>query len=263
MFHCSNTTLIVLFLVVGFTQETIAKLPLRRDGSAIINGDAEVIADVKTLEKKEQNRLLVSKKLNYTDPVWFDSYKARAGKALKRCKFQNNVAPANGSRCRRQSLDYNCAFGDQTCPNGSIHPKTLCYCDVSAGTWSCEKYKPCKVTRPVKTCPKKHPITFNPPLTCVKDLSCLIGKQKCCGDKFPLYICTCKNGVFDCDNDNSCAGTCPETAKCPIIKDTTIAETPVGSCNFPPEKQCQYGKQCWYVCHRVETHHSSLALNVH
>ena len=233
MFRCSNNALFFLFLVVGLTQETTvtAKLLLRRDGSANANANGNGGGvKVKTLEEKEQNRLLMSKKSNYTDPVWFDAYKESAGKAFRRCKFQNNVAPADGSECRKlrpSNVDYNCAFGDQTCPDGSIQPKTSCFCDVSAGIWSCEEYKPCEVTPPVTTCPKEHPVTFNPPLTCVQGLICPIGKQRCCGDKFPLYICTCKNGVFDCDNDKSCAGPCPGVSPGTSVPTSSPVNLPV------------------------------------
>ncbi|KAI2512443.1 hypothetical protein MHU86_1896 [Fragilaria crotonensis] len=209
--------ILVLILVVAFSQEVAAKHLLGRDESA----------NVQDVEDTGQNRIL-RKLRNYTDPVWFDFYKGNSGKAFKRCKFQENTAPVDGSRCPKMkaiSGDYNCAFGEQICPDELSYPKVTCRCDVSKGVWSCAEYKPCETTPPVTTCPKQHPITFNPPLTCVEGLICPIGKQKCCGTEFPAYICTCENGIFECDDDTSCSGAC---------RSMLHSNVPVASWPFPP-----------------------------
>ena len=273
----TSTLFFLLLLAAAVSQLTEAKSLLRRDGNVNQN-----VNDQEGLEGRSLGRL--SK--NYVEPVWFDSYKAIAGRAFKRCKPLNNVAPGDGSKCPmiKGIGDYSCAFEDQTCPDGSIHPKIKCDCSRRTGLWSCEKYKPCEVTPPVTTCPKKHPIKFNPPLTCSEGLICPIGKQKCCGTIFPRFVCTCKDGVFKCDDDNSCSGKCdatpvplPSVAPVPspvptnsplsLITNSPMIETappnprtfdcPNAGSLIPPERgtpcnldastSCKYDKACWYV----------------
>ena len=198
----SCTALLLLILAAHAASHVgAARFQLRRETNTDTNPDI-----------KEGDRVL-QKAAAYTDPVWFASYKKIAGKAFKRCKLLNNVAPADGSTCSNMKVgDYSCAFGDQTCPDGSTHPDVKCDCNIGSGNgvWSCEAYKPCEVSPPVETCPTKHPITFNPPLTCSAGMICPIGTVRCCGKVFPRTVCTCDNGVFRCSDDKSCIGKCPK-----------------------------------------------------
>lgn len=140
-------------------------------------------------------------------------------------------------------------FGDQTCPDGSTHPATTCDCfGDGGGIWDCEEFKVCELApEPVTTCPSEHPITFNPPLACSGDLTCAIGQQRCCGDAFPRYECTCKNGVFDCKDDRSCEKrVCPLPGDCPIDPSNQLNPPEEGSsCALQPEETCVYDETCW------------------
>lgn len=188
----------------------------------------------------------------YTDPSWWRAYKRLYARHFKRCKFLHNVAPVNGTSCRKMRHgDYTCMFDDQTCPqDGSIHPKIKCDClgGDNDSTWNCEEYKACESTAATDSCPKNHPVTYNPPLACTGDFTCAVGKQTCCGQDFAKYDCKCtKNGGFDCANDRSCDGrVCPDPDECPV--DPLNPDTPPefgSSCSVAPEKSCAYGKICW------------------
>jgi hypothetical protein len=238
-----------------------------QDSSALLVVDdnhASLVTD-------EDGRQL-KKATTYVDPIWFDEYKAIAGKFFKRCQFQNNVAPTNGTTCPKMNIgSYSCAFDTQICPDGSTHPKIKCDCIRGAGprVWSCQEYHPCAVTPPTTVCPKDHPMSFNPPLTCANDMECPIGTQKCCGTTFPRYMCTCKGGVFDCEDDQSCSSDCEDKGTKKVADNSTRAITlappnpideqcpnlgslipPVEGtqCSVPSNQTCSYDKTCWYVC---------------
>lgn len=237
----TSTALFVFVLAAhAVSPTTAARSLLRREANVIF----ELANANPKIEEGDRN---LKKENAYIEPVWFDSYKEIAGKAFKRCKPLNNVAPVDGSACTQMKVgDYICAFEDQTCPDGSIHPKIKCDCNIGTGggVWSCEEYKPCEVTPPVTTCPAKHPISFNPPLTCSEGMICPIGTKRCCGKVFPRFVCTCMDGVFDCKDDKSCSGKCPpksnsaENSTMPPIRpnNVTTGENPVTPEN-PPEAE--------------------------
>lgn len=189
----------------------------------------------------EDHRHLILKN-NYVDPGWWKKYKQQYGKQFKRCKFQENTAPVDGTACRALRVgDYTCMFEDQICADGSVEPAIKCDCAQDL-TWKCESYNACAATA-VTECPKEHPVTFSPPLTCSGDMSCPIGTETCCGEEFPKYECTCKDGEFDCNSVNACAGrVCEKENQCPN-QDTDIA--PVGEkCSLPSDVRCAYGEVC-------------------
>ena len=209
---CRIIVLITILVAAAVAPATSLQLRgERQDANApASSSELSVVNDASAMN--EDGRSLKQGTSTYVDPVWFDSYKVIAGKFFKRCQFQNNVAPTNGSTCPKMNIgSYSCAFDVQSCPDGSLHPKIKCDCINGDGprVWSCKEYKPCNVTPPVTVCPKDHPMSFNPPLTCTVGMECPIGIQTCCGNTFPRYNCRCKDGVFDCEDDKSCSGDCP------------------------------------------------------
>ena len=258
---CRIIVLITILVAAAVAPATSLQLRGERQDAKAPDSSSELSFVNHPSSITEDGRNL--KKGTYVDPVWFESYKLIAGKFFKRCQFQNNLAPTDGSTCPKMNIgNYSCAFDVQSCPDGSLHPKIKCDCINGVGprVWSCKEYKPCDVTPPVTVCPKDHPLSFNPPLTCTMGMECPIGKQTCCGNTFPRYICRCKNGVFDCDDDKSCPGDCAVkdskviTRSPPITVDEqcpnpgSIVRPVEGSqCSLPSNKTCVYDKTCWYV----------------
>lgn len=70
-----------------------------------------------------------------TEPTdsYFLRYKALLGNTLKECKKREGVPPVLGQRCGRKTKT--CLFGDQTCSNGRLEPKTRC--DCKNNLWTC------------------------------------------------------------------------------------------------------------------------------
>ena len=197
------------------------------------------------IDGEDSDRHLMRKgPYNYADPAWWKKHKRQYGKHFKRCKFQENVAPLDGTSCPKMRVgDYTCMFEDQICADESVAPAVKCDCLQGDMKWQCEKYNACEAT-PVKQCPKQHPVTFNPPLACSGDMSCPIGTERCCGEDFAKYDCTCKDGVFDCNNVNACKGrVCPPTVE--VIENQCPTELPQGKCGVPPDVSCAYGEICW------------------
>ena len=141
--------------------------------------------------------------------------------------------------------EYNCFFGDQTCPNdGSAHPKVKCDC-LDSGKWNCVEYDPCGLVErePMTTCPDKHPLDFPYKLTCKSDfLVCNYGRMECCGDALPTSTCECTvDGEFTCFKHTTCRyRDCTHVPSCPTQEPTV--GTP---CSQPIRSTCAYGeKQC-------------------
>lgn len=69
-----------------------------------------------------------------------------------------------------------------------------------------------------------------------------------CDSCIERFYCSCYGGAWICSELAFRCGPCDATTtECPIIEDPSISPVPVGSCNVPQEKECTYGKTCWYV----------------
>lgn len=243
----ATSLLLLAFTTVAETQTTPSPQSISFAEEFLLDAFDEILdtdgEDFHIFVDGEEHRHLKMGIYNYNDPEWWKEYKKHYGKHFKRCKFQENIAPVDGTSCQKMLVgDYTCMFEDQVCEDGSVQPAVKCDCLRKDMTWQCESYNACK-SDVVTECPKEHPVTFNPPLACSGDMSCPIGIETCCGEDFAKYDCTCKDGLFDCDNVHACAGrVCPKKDQCPN-QDTDIA--PQGKCSIPPDVKCAYGEVCW------------------
>ncbi|KAI2496745.1 hypothetical protein MHU86_17738 [Fragilaria crotonensis] len=77
--RCTRLLLFLLVLAAAVSHVTAAKSLLRREGNVNLNVNDEAGQEGRSLGRLSQG---------YLEPVWFESYKAIAGKAFKRCKPQ-------------------------------------------------------------------------------------------------------------------------------------------------------------------------------